>query len=83
MNFCGMRNGRTLAAMSRRRSLLYKLHRVVTFSCLVGVLTSLAAYGEGVTRAENNIPGNKEIKWVQGSQHGYVPPSYKGRDIVR
>lgn len=56
MNFCGMRNGRTLAAMSRRRSLLYKLHRVVTFSCLVGVLTSLAAYGEGVTRAESNIP---------------------------
>ena len=51
-----MRNGRTLAAMSRRRSLLYKLHRVVTFSCLVGVLTSLAAYGEGVTRAESNIP---------------------------
>ena len=56
MNFCGMRNGRTLAAMSRRRSLLYKLHRVVTFSCLVGVLTSLTAYGEGVTRAESNIP---------------------------
>ena len=32
----------------------------------------------------NNIPGNKEIHWVQGSQHGYVPPvAYEGRDIVR
>ena len=37
----------------------------------------------GLAKLFNNIPGNKEIKWVQGSQHGYVPPSYKGRDIVR
>ena len=68
MNFCGMRNGRTLAAMSRRRSLLYKLHRVVTFSCLVGVLTSLAAYGEGVTRAESNIPWCCDI-YTKGKLH--------------
>ena len=74
MNFCGMRNGRTLAAMSRRRSLLYKLHRVVTFSCLVGVLTSLAAYGEGVTRAESNIHWCCDI-YTNGKQapQGRVP----------
>ena len=29
-----------------------------------------------------NIPGNKEIRWVQGSTHGYVPPEYPSRDIV-
>ncbi len=28
----------------------------------------------GVAVFFNNIPGNKEILWVQGSTHGYVPP---------
>lgn len=37
----------------------------------------------GLAKLWNNIPGNKEIHWVQGSQHGYVPPEYKGRDSVR
>ena len=37
----------------------------------------------GLAKLWNNIPGNKEIHWVQGSQHGYVPPAYKGRDFVR
>ena len=37
----------------------------------------------GLARLWNNIPGNKEIHWVQGSQHGYVPPTYEGRDSVR
>ena len=37
----------------------------------------------GLAKLFNNIPGNKEIRWVQGSQHGYVPPAYKGRDFVR
>ena len=38
----------------------------------------------GLAKMWNNIPGNKEIHWVQGSQHGYVPPvAYEGRDIVR
>ena len=37
----------------------------------------------GLAKLWNNIPGNKEIKWVQGSEHGYVPPEYEGRDIVR
>ena len=37
----------------------------------------------GLAKLWNNIPGNKEIHWVQGSQHGYVPPAYEGRDSVR
>ena len=38
----------------------------------------------GLAKLWNNIPGdNKKITWVQGSEHGYVPPEYKGRDIVR
>ena len=37
----------------------------------------------GLAKLWNNIPGNKEIHWVQGSQHGYVPPAYEGRDFVR
>ena len=38
----------------------------------------------GLAKLWNNIPGNKKIRWVQGSQHGYVPPKeYDGRDIVR
>ena len=37
----------------------------------------------GLAKLYNNIPGNKEIRWVQGSQHGYVPPEYEGRDFVR
>ncbi|MBQ0032090.1 MAG: acetylxylan esterase [bacterium] len=37
----------------------------------------------GLAKLWNNIPGNKEILWVQGSQHGYVPPAYEGRDFVR
>ena len=32
----------------------------------------------------NNIKSNKDILWVQGSQHGYVPPeNYDGRDFKR
>ena len=38
----------------------------------------------GLAKLWNNIPGNKKIIWVQGSQHGYVPPkAYPGRDFVR
>ena len=37
----------------------------------------------GLAKMYNNIPGNKEIHWMQGSQHGYVPPAYEGRDFVR
>jgi len=37
----------------------------------------------GLAKLYNNIPGNKQIRWVQGSQHGYVPPTYEGRDFVR
>ena len=37
----------------------------------------------GLAKLWNNIPGkNKSIKWVQGSQHGYVPPEYAGRDFL-
>ena len=36
----------------------------------------------GLAKLWNAIPGsNKIIKWVQGSQHGYVPPAYEGRDF--
>ena len=38
----------------------------------------------GLAKMYNNIPGeNKSIKWVQGSEHGYVPPEYPGRDTRR
>ena len=37
----------------------------------------------GLAKLYNNIPGNKQINWVQGSEHGYVPPAYEGRDFVR
>jgi hypothetical protein len=36
----------------------------------------------GLAKLYNNIPGNKEIRWMQGSEHGYVPPEYEGRDFV-
>ena len=36
----------------------------------------------GLAKLWNNIPGeNKSIVWVQGSEHGYVPPPYEGRDF--
>ncbi len=31
----------------------------------------------------NNMTCPKRIVWVQGSQHGYTPPFYKGRDTLR
>lgn len=37
----------------------------------------------GLAKLWNNIPGNKKVVWVQGSEHGYVPPAYEGRDVVR
>ena len=37
----------------------------------------------GLAKLWNNIPGNKQINWVQGSEHGYVPPPYEGRDFTR
>jgi cephalosporin-C deacetylase-like acetyl esterase len=37
----------------------------------------------GLAKLYNAVPGtNKAIKWVQGSQHGYVPPEYEGRDTT-
>lgn len=35
----------------------------------------------GLAKLWNGIPGNKTITWVQGSEHGYVPPEYEGRDV--
>ena len=38
----------------------------------------------GLAKLWNSIPGeNKTINWVQGSEHGYVPPQYEGRDFKR
>ena len=38
----------------------------------------------GIAKLWNNIPGNKKILWMQGSQHDYLPPkAYEGRDFVR
>ena len=38
----------------------------------------------GLAKLWNNISvPRKQITWVQGSQHGYVPPAYEGRDFVR
>ena len=37
----------------------------------------------GLAKLWNSIRGNKKIVWVQGSEHGYVPPEYEGRDSVR
>ena len=31
----------------------------------------------------NSLKCPKTMIWVQGSQHGYVPPEYKGRDTIR
>jgi cephalosporin-C deacetylase-like acetyl esterase len=35
----------------------------------------------GLAKLWNNIPWNKQINLVQGSEHGYVPPAYGGRDF--
>ncbi|MDX9867026.1 MAG: acetylxylan esterase [Kiritimatiellia bacterium] len=37
----------------------------------------------GIAKMWNNMTCPKKILWVQGSQHGYVPPAYEGRDFVR
>lgn len=37
----------------------------------------------GLAMLYNNMTCPKKIVWVQGSQHGYVPPAYEGRDTVR
>ena len=38
----------------------------------------------GLAKLWNSIPGNnKSIVWVQGSEHGYVPPMYEGRDFKK
>lgn len=38
----------------------------------------------GIAVFYNNLTCPKKITWVQGSQHGYVPPeAYEGRDFVR
>ena len=38
----------------------------------------------GVMKMWNAVTnGNARILWMQGSQHGYAPPSYEGRDTVR
>ena len=36
----------------------------------------------GLAMMWNNMSCPKKIVWVQGSQHGYVPPQYEGRDVI-
>ena len=36
----------------------------------------------GLAMLWNALKCPKKIVWVQGSQHGYVPPEYEGRDFV-
>ncbi|MBQ7667148.1 MAG: acetylxylan esterase [Kiritimatiellae bacterium] len=37
----------------------------------------------GLAKLYNAIhSGNKKVRWVQGSQHGYTPPDYEGRDTI-
>ena len=36
----------------------------------------------GIAVMWNNLNCPKSIVWVQGSEHGYVPPKYEGRDTV-
>ncbi len=37
----------------------------------------------GLAKLWNNIhAGNKSVIWVQGSEHGYVPPNYDGRNFA-
>ena len=37
----------------------------------------------GVAVYYNNLTCPKKIHWMQGSEHGYQPPDYEGRDFVR
>ena len=37
----------------------------------------------GIAILWNNLKCSKTIVWVQGSEHGYVPPAYDGRDTKR
>jgi cephalosporin-C deacetylase-like acetyl esterase len=37
----------------------------------------------GLAKLWRALPGNAEIRWVQGSQHGYVPPAYAARDFTQ
>lgn len=37
----------------------------------------------GLAILYNNIKGPKKITWVQGSDHGFIPRKYEGRDTVR
>ena len=37
----------------------------------------------GIAVLWNNLKCPKRILWMQGSEHGYVPPKYEGRDFIR
>ena len=60
--------------------------RRIPLSCRTSI--SRAGLGDytcppmGLAKLWNSIPGNKSIRWVQGSEHGYVPPEYEGRDFM-
>ena len=55
-------------------------------TCFVDILRAgLGDYTSppsGIAILYNVLRCPKRIKWIQGSQHGYVPPYYDGRDIV-
>ena len=37
----------------------------------------------GIAILWNNLNCPKTILWMQGSEHGYIPPEYEGRDTIR
>ena len=37
----------------------------------------------GIAILWNTLKCPKTILWMQGSEHGYIPPDYKGRDTIR
>ena len=37
----------------------------------------------GLVKMFNAMTCPRKFHWMQGSEHGYVPPAYEGRDVVR
>ncbi len=56
-------------------------------SCYVDIaragLGDYTCQPSGLAILWNTLKCPKRIVWVQGSEHGYVPPEYEGRDTVR
>ena len=79
---------RRMAGVAERKSkivklqLAWRLQRVGENGIICGMKAKLMAMTVAAAMAVATFGAPLDFAWMKGSQHGYVPSAYEGRDFV-